>query len=632
MISALGGVGGIGKTWLAARWAHDHLARFPDGQLFVDLRGFSPDSGPMSPETAVRGFLDALGVDADRLPSDAHALSAQFRTLVADRRMLIVLDNAASTEQVAPLLPGGSECTVLVTSRNHLAGLQTAHGAGHLVVDVLDEADALALLEGKLGHDRISAEPEAVAALLEYCAGFPLALSIVVSRSSLRPRARLSDLVDELRNTGLTALSGNDPLASLPTVLSWSFSALAEEQRRAFALWGLAPGPDLSLPAAAALLGVEAGEARRILYALEEASLLTMVSPGRYAMHDLVRQYAATLGPQRSAESQDAAVRRILDFYLRTAHRGDRALYPHSTPIELGPPVAGASALTLTEQNAMAWFEAEHACLIAAQRTAATRGLIEPTWQLAWAMDTFLHRKGRNNDLLAVWQLARTSADLLEDKSQQALASRRLARALAQVRQWDAAMSHLDAALTLAATIGDVENQAHSHRIMAWVLGAQHRYEQACTHAENALRLYRAMGSSTREADALNTVGWYLAKQGHYDEALSHCREALTLQLQHGDRDGSSSTLDSLGHIAHQTGEYDTAVDYYQQALALRREAGNAYEEANTLEGVSAAYLTSGRAESARAALEKALELFEAQERTADAARVRASLKPSAEL
>ncbi|MEU7786600.1 tetratricopeptide repeat protein [Amycolatopsis sp. NPDC049159] len=629
VISSLGGVGGIGKTWLAVRWAHDHVARFPDGQLFVDLRGFSPDGEPMSSETAVRGFLDALGVDADGLPSDPHALSARFRTSVADRRMLIILDNAVSTEQVAPLLPGGSACTVLVTSRNHLTGLQTAHGAQHVVVDVLSEADALALLERKLGRDRVAAEPRAVAELLAYCAGLPLALSIVVSRSSMRPRARLSDLVGELLDTGLTALAGDDPVASLPTVLSWSVAALAEEQRRAFALLGLAPGPDTSLPAAAALLGVDVGEARRILFALEEASLLTTDGRGRYAMHDLVRHYAAGLAPEGAAEDPDAAVRRILDFYLHTAHRGDRALYPHSTSIALDPPATGVRALTLTEENAMAWFEAEHACLLAAQRTASARELYGQTWQLAWAMDTYLHRRGRLDDYLAVWQLVRASADRLDDESQQALAARRLGHALARLRRWDAAMSHLDAALALASAIGDVENQANTHRIMAWVQGAQHHYARACAHAQDALRLYRSMGSGTREADALNTVGWYLAKQGRYGEALAHCQEALTLQLRHGDRDGTAATLDSLGHIAHQTGENDLAIDYYRQALALRREQGNAYEEANTLEGMSAAYVTSGRAEEARAAQEQALELFEAQGRTADAARVRAALEAS---
>ncbi|TWG07578.1 NB-ARC domain-containing protein [Saccharopolyspora dendranthemae] len=238
VISAIGGVGGIGKTWLALHWAHQNAERFPDGQLFVNLRGFDPIDEPLSPREAVRGFLDALGVPPQDVPPDLNAQLALYRSLVANRRILVVLDNARDSAQVVPLLPGASSCTVLVTSRDRLVGLVTRHSARPLAVDTLGEADSRSLLARRLGHARLETEADAVAELIRYCAGLPLALSIVAGRAVLDPQIPLAELAAELRDRSsrLEAFDAGEPTVCLEAVLSWSYQAVDDQQARLFGL------------------------------------------------------------------------------------------------------------------------------------------------------------------------------------------------------------------------------------------------------------------------------------------------------------------------------------------------------------------------------------------------------------
>jgi transcriptional activator/NB-ARC domain-containing protein len=287
VISAIGGAGGIGKTWLALHWAHQHLDRFPDGQLFVDLRGFTPAGQPMTPETAVRGLLDGLGVGPDRIPVDLDAQVALYRSTLADKRMLIVLDNAADATQVTPLLPGSPTCTVVITSRRYLPSLVTGHHAHHLPLDVLTDNEARHLLSARLSADRVAAETEAIETLLACCGGFPLALGIVIGRALAHPEFPLAVLAAELANTtdALGVLDDADTAASLPTVLSWSMRALSAEQARVFGLLGIAPGPDISLLAAACLTDLPprqaGGAARTRARLLSPATCTRQVSDAR---------------------------------------------------------------------------------------------------------------------------------------------------------------------------------------------------------------------------------------------------------------------------------------------------------------------------------------------------------------
>ena len=300
-IATLAGPGGIGKTWLALRWAHQHASRFPDGQLFVDLNGFGPRGEPMSPATAIRGFLTAIGVGA--IPADPHAQAALWRTMTMGRRMLVVLDNAADTAQVTPLLPGSPTVTVLVTSRDHLTGLITGHGTHHLPVDVLSSADARTVLSYRLGAARLAAEPDAVGDLLARCGGYPLALTIVAGRATTAPNLRLAAIAAELGTAPLAALADDDPSASLPAVLSWSVATLTDEQARVFCLLGRVAEQDIGVDVAAGRTGLAAGQAHQVLRRLTQVSLLRQVSAGRYGMHDLIRHYAGRLTPPEPIEA-----------------------------------------------------------------------------------------------------------------------------------------------------------------------------------------------------------------------------------------------------------------------------------------------------------------------------------------
>jgi DNA-binding SARP family transcriptional activator len=558
VISAMAGAGGMGKTWLALRWAHQHLDRFPDGQLFVDLRGFSSDNQPMLVNVAVRGFLDAFGIDSAQIPVEAQSQAALYRSLVADKRLLIVLDNAADTGQIVPLLPGSPTVAVLVTSRNQLSGLVTAHGARHIPVDVLSDHEARNLLTARLGTVRVAAEPEAVDELLTYCGGYPLALSIIAGRAQTHPRLALATLAAELREAGLNALNDNDPAASLPSVLSWSYHALADQHARVFGLLATAPGPDINLAAATSLSGLPVEETRTVLRELEQASLLSQNSTGRYRMHDLVRRFATERAHRDQPEpDRDAALHRVIDFYLRTAHFADQLLDPYRVPIHLDPPAHGCQPQPLPGfAAAVEWFETENACLRATQQAASTHSWHQAVWQLAWTVATFRHRQGRLHDNLLACRAGLDAADQLAEPMARTLARFQLGRACVLVGHHSEALVHLRQALSLAESTHDLPNTAHAHHILAWAMANQKRYRPALKHASTALDLFTAAGQPIWTAGALNQVGWCAAQLGDHEQARVRCEAALELHRGHNDHDGIATTLDNLGYIAHNTGNH----------------------------------------------------------------------------
>lgn len=341
VISAIGGTGGIGKTWLALAWAHRNLHRFPDGQLAVDLHGFSPGP-PREAVDVLADFLAALGVDRDHQPQDLDARVALYRTHTAGKRLLILLDNAATPDQVMPLLPGGNTCTVLITSRDRLRSLIARHSARPVQLDVLTDTEARTLLHHALGTTDTAADTKPpVTELIGLCQGFPLALGLIAAQLRLQPDV-LNDIAADLRELGLDALDSDDPMASLPTVLSWSLRRLTNQHRITFSLFGIAPGPDIDLPAATHLVGLSERETRTVLRRLVDASLITHGPGGRYTMHDLVRDYAAATAREHLAEPvRRAALERMVDYYRHTAHTADYLLDPHRIQIQCGPPGPG---------------------------------------------------------------------------------------------------------------------------------------------------------------------------------------------------------------------------------------------------------------------------------------------------
>ncbi|MEU4769648.1 tetratricopeptide repeat protein [Actinosynnema sp. NPDC023794] len=626
VISALGGVGGIGKTWLALHWAHQHADRFPDGQLFVDLRGFTPSAEPMRPAEAVRGFLDALGVDPAGIPVDLNAQVGLYRSLVAGRRMLIVLDNARDTAQVVSLLPGSSTCTVLVTSRRHLAGLSTAHGAWSLDLAMLPEAEAHQLLVDCLGADRVAAEPDAVAELMRCCAGLPLALGIVAARATMHPHFPLAVLAEELRDsaTRLDGLEAGEISLDLRAVFSWSYEALPVDAATVFGLLGLAPGPDISLHATASLIGLPPARTRGLLRELETSHLVTQPVPGRYRLHDLIRLSArAHATRDQSPDDLETALRRLIDFYLHTAHAAEQLLNPHRPPIDVAPP--HPDCLPRSPSNraaALAWFETEHPCVLAVQQLAAAQGRHKAAWQLAWTLTSFHFQRGHAHDDVAAWQVGLAAAQHQDDPAVLLLIRVLLGEACSRVGRHADALGHLSLALRMAQDAADVRSQAHAQRALARASERQGKDQRAFEHAAGALRLYRALDQPIGEAITLNMMGRYSTRLGHYDEARAYCEAALALCRRHNHREAEADTLDSLGYLAHLTGHLDDALDYYQQALVLCRTIGHTYYEAGTLDYLGQTHASLGNRDQARHAWDQALRLYRNQHRANEAARI----------
>jgi tetratricopeptide (TPR) repeat protein len=640
VISALAGIGGIGKTTLALHWAHRNKDRFPDGQLFVNLRGFDPKSAPLSPDAALHGFLLALGVDAQAIPPDLDGKTGVYRTRVASKRMLIVLDNAATADQVEPLLPGSPACAVLVTSRKMLTALTTRHGARHVALPILSQEEARALLAERLGEARRDAEPGAAAELIRLCGCHPLALALIASRAYIDPGLSLAELAKDLSYSVLVTLEDGDPASSLPDVLSWSLRGLTGQQRTVFGLLGIAPGPDISLPAAVSLTGLPSPRAKKVLRELEQASLLNPPLGGRYSMHDLIRAFAAdtatgaadleladnTAGLELAGEVREAAQRRVIDFYLHTAYAAARVLAPHRQPIQLELPVPGCHPEPLAAAPAaLAWFDTEHSCLLESQRTAAALGWQQAVWALAWTLHTFHRRRGHRHDEVTAWKAALEAAAHLSDPASRALARQYLGRIYAYLEQHEEASEQLRQALALAEQHHDPANQAHARILLSWAWEQRGDGQRALEHATRALALYRTLGNPVWEGRALNQVGWYAAHLGDYDRARELCEAALPLH-RHRYPDGEASTLDTLGYIDHRTGRYQQAVQHYQQALILCHELGDTYEAASTLDRLGHSHAALGHYGQARTVWREALDLCQAQHRTEDVERIQRQL------
>jgi len=402
VISAILGTAGVGKTALAVHWAHQVRGRFPDGQLYVNLRGFGPTGRAMAPAEAVRGLLDAVGVPAARIPPGLDAQAALYRSVMDGKRVLVVLDNARDAGQVRPLLPGTPTAAVLVTSRSRLTSLVAAQGAHPLTLDLLSADEARQLLTGRLGAGPVAAEPEAVAEIVDRCARLPLALAIAAARA-IQSDSPLTTLAAELAKDGerLDALDAGDPVSEMRAVFSWSYTPLGPGAARLFRLLGLHPGPDVSTAAAASLAGIRPPQARRLLAELARASLLTERGPDRYAVHDLLRVYAADLVPACESDDQrHAAIGRLLDHYLHSAHAAVQLLEPHRDP---GTPALTTPASAVIPEHpadrdaALAWLTAEQAVLLAAVRQAGETGFDTRAQQLAGVLDTFLNRQGRSD-------------------------------------------------------------------------------------------------------------------------------------------------------------------------------------------------------------------------------------------
>ena len=661
VISAIGGMAGIGKTTLAVHWAHRIADRFPDGQLYVDLRGYDRSGAVMGVGEAVRLFLDALGVPPERVPHGVDAQVALYRSLLAGKRFLVLLDNARDTDQVRPMLPGTPGCLTIVTSRSRLSGLVSGHGAHALALHPLDAGQAHAFLARRLGAGRLAGEDRAVAEISALCAGLPLALACVAARAAAHPHFPLSAIAAELRaaHGSLDAFSRTDPSANVGAVFSWTSGSVPPSAARLFRLLALHPGPDFSAPAAAALAGTPVRETRRLLTELADVHLIGERLPGRYAFHDLLRAHATELVEERHSEAERAAaVDRLHAYYLHAAHTAGLLLSPHADPLPPGPLPADVPAEPLTDdREALAWLTAEYPVLLTLIETAAPASGHDRSGRsersdrsdrfvclLAWSLEPFFDRRGHWHDWAAAQRTALDSALRLSDPDPalrpsdpdpaprlpapvwEARGLRALARAEGRLGLHDQAVPRLQRALELFTGLGDDIGRAHTHRSLGWECDQGGDLPGALRHNQEALELFRAAGDRAAQASVLNSVGWYHALLGRYREALDHCFQALTLLQDLGDRYGQAATWDSIAYAHHHLGRHLHALLGYRNALALYQDLGVPYLEACTLVHIGDTHLATGAHDQADASWRQALTVLTALGH-ADADQVRARLE-----
>ena len=613
VISAIGGTAGVGKTALALHWAHQVAHRFPDGQLYANLRGFDAGNGRAAdPADILRGFLDALGVHPERLPADAEGLAGLYRSVVAGRRMLVLLDNAADAAQVRPLLPASPECLVIVTSRRELAALAAREGARLLQLDVLSEQEANELLVTRLGKERAAEEPWAVTQLATLCARLPLALSVVVARAAAAPKLPLSSLAAELTELGgrLDALDAGDPAVNVRTVLSLSYRHLPETAARMFRLLGLHPGPDISAAAAASLAGVPVAAARVALRDLTRASLLMEIVPGRFAFHDLLRAYAAEQAT--SALGVANTRRRMLDHYLHSAHRAHRVLYPGRELIDLDACAAGVTPETFGgKASALHWLEAEYQVLLKVTDLAAREGYDAHAWRLPVVLWTFHNICGHWHDGTRLHHLALAAARRDGTLSGEAQVLRGLGSFAMSLGAFDEAHECLTEAQAAFKRLGDDLGLARTDVIFSQTLEFQGRFGEALAVMSDALRLSESAPADRHmqlvRASALNGSAWNSAQLGDLSEARAFCQQAIELCQAIGYSPGEAGTWDTLGVVLQQLGLHAEAVPCFLRAVSLDREMGNRYDLAMVLSHLGETYASTGDLPGAREVWDESL-------------------------
>ncbi|MEV4537650.1 tetratricopeptide repeat protein [Asanoa sp. NPDC049518] len=591
-VVVVAGPPGVGKTALAVHWAHHTAERFPDGQLYVDLRGYDRDV--VDPADAVRSLLDALGVAPHEVPVDRDARFARYRSLAAGRRMLVVLDNARDADQVRPLLAGSPPVRTLVTSRNPLTTLVAATGAAPVALDLPDAAEAAELMRARLGDGDADVD-DAVAA----CGRLPLALALVAARVR-QTGFPLAVAAAELR------LSGSGAFAELRAVFAWSREALSPAAARLFRLLGLTAGPDIAADAVAALAGTH--DARAILGELVDAGLLVEHRPARYLMHDLLREHAGELAREQDpADERRAALTRLLDFYTSTAHEADRVLNPARAPIPL--PVATGNG-DVPYEKALAWLDAERSVLLSALRQARDDGLDRHAWQLGWALDTYLFERRRWDDEGAAWFVALRAATALVDRAAAAHAHRFLGAVAGRLERFAEAYGHMRESMELCRAAGDRPGEAETEFVLSYVCWLQADHGRALEHIERSLRVWSELGEPSWEGRAAMAVGWYHAQLGDHQTAVTFYERAIAVQRAAADRANEGITRQGLGHAHLALGAHAAAAEQFELGRALARELGDPILDAAHANHLGDVHQALGDAVAARECWEFAHERF----------------------
>ncbi|WP_413807624.1 AfsR/SARP family transcriptional regulator [Streptomyces sp. OE57] len=609
------GMAGIGKTTLAVHWAHRIAHQYPDGQLYINLRGFDPTGSVVAPAEAVRIFLNALGVPPRSVPDSLDAQAALYRSLLAGRRMLIVLDNARDTEQVRPLLPGTPGCLAIVTSRSQLAGLIANDGAQPLTLGPLTSAEAHDFLARRIGAARLAAEPGAVDEIIECCGRLPLALAVVAARAATNPAFGLETVARELRECqgNLDALTGGDPTSDVRTVFSWSYESLSAPAARLFRLLGLHSGPHISAQAAAVLAGLPPREGRVLLAEITRGNLLDEYAPGRYVLHDLLRVYAVErVAAEEPAAERAAAVERLIHWYLHAADAVYVHLAPRHRPLPLEPLPAECERMTFTSrEQALRWCETERPNFVTTVHQAAESRRPDLAWQLTASLWGFTFLGGDLHDWLNVARTSLEGAIEAGDRRGEAWGLTEVAAALTAMGRLDESIENYRAAMLLYQRIGDTygSSQAVSGLGVAYLHSGQ--LDEAVNLLNRSLALSRANHDDWAEAIALAHLGDACQQLGRDEEAIAYLRHGLQLLQTTGNCWFEGSTLAVLGTVLHRRRHLDEALERYQEALEVLRDVGNPWGEGDTLSNLGDALLEAGRPEEAHARWQQALALFE---------------------
>ncbi len=601
-IGVISGTAGVGKTTLAVHWAHQVRDRFPDGQLYVNLRGHA-GAPPLRPLEALAGFLPALGLPAREVPDGLDQAAALYRSLLADRRVLVLLDNAESAEQVRPLLPGSPGCLVLATSRGRLGGLVARDGAYHHSLDVLDPGESRALLARILGEGRIQAEPRAAVQLTQLCAHLPLAIRIAAAHLTIQPRRTLSDEVASLsagNRLGALEVDG-DQESAVRAAFDRSYAALHPDAARLFRLLGVVGCPDVTPHSAAALADTTTDHAADLLDRLAGAHLLSSVVPGRFAFHDLLRLYAAERTVDTDAEAErHAACHRVLAAYLRTAEAAarllipDRILLPLPESADLGSQ-AGLLATFDDHAQALAWFDEERPNLVAAVQHAAVHGPRPFAWMLAYAQQGYLNLRMYTVDWLSTAEAALAAAEHEEDVHGQASAHLSLGARYERQGDYVRAATAITRALALAEGCGWLEGQAVALSELGIVRRHTGRLHDAADYFSRSLELARQTGAPTLIAMRLVSLGNIFAETGQLEKAADHYTQVLPLFRQIGSRGREAVILGNLGECCVILGRLDEALTHFTTALGLNREIGHRGQAADNLRALATAHCDAGR-------------------------------------
>jgi DNA-binding SARP family transcriptional activator len=610
VISAIAGMGGIGKTSLAVHAAHLLRDRFPDGQLFVGLQGAT---SPLRAGEVLATLLRDLGVPDSAIPAREAERASRYRSLLATRRMLIVLDDARDSGQVQPLLPGTASCAVIITSRAALADLA---GAAHISLGTLERNEARALFTTIIGRRRAEADPDGTEAVLAYCAGLPLAIRIaggrLASRAAWTP-TRLSALLASERRR-LTELAAGDLAVRASFEVSYRTLPPGEpDPATIFRLAGLASLPVIGLPAVAALAGASTEDTAAAMEVLLDAHLVDSPAPDRFTLHDLLRLYAVErAGQDDTAQSRGQAMARLLAWYLHTLKACAEMLGGHQPPVTPGPPPARVRILAIDDLGAaLDWLKAERSSLIQAVTLAAAHGMDEACWQLAWLVLKFMTWEGTWSDQIPVTEAGLAAAERSGNKTAIAGLLVALGIALSGTGEHAAAIGHYDRSIAIWRELGDKLGESRALSNLGLSELQSGHASSAITRFEQALVIDRELGSRPGESLRLHHLGSAHQVSVQWEEALDCFRQSLAIAVEVGDPHRLATTMHSIGDALLALGRAGEAIEHLNQALVLCRENGMRYGEGMTLASLGECSQALGNVADARAQWRQALDLLD---------------------